>query len=168
MAPRGLRDSQASQGKRLRSYLQQTSPLLMLSVQVGAGDDRPHIGGRQRLDSGKSYLPLVWGTDIFGGCSFFPGPDLSLSFWSYPPFIAFCPITALECIYLSSGFHQGLFPEQRTMNVLTHICSILIIGGLHICKFDYFSKISLQPQKPHLECCWSHSWARACADWRKC
>lgn len=37
----------------------------------------------------------------FCWCPFCPGPSLSLSSWSYPSFVAFLPITALGCIYLS-------------------------------------------------------------------
>ena len=150
-------------GKRLRPYLRQTSPSQMLPGHVLG----PQTSCRRKAEIGfweVLFAPRMSVTDIFGCCSFWPGPDLSLSFWSYPPFVAFRLITALECIYISALFPSRVVSEQTAINIHTHIHSILITGGLLICKFTYFLKIYLQPQKPHLECCWSHSWARACAE----
>ena len=61
MAPSGLRRVRASQGGKAEAVvhsLWQTRPLQVLLGHVGAGDHRPHVGGEQRLDSGKSHLPL--------------------------------------------------------------------------------------------------------------
>lgn len=136
--------------------LWQTSPLQVLLGHVGAGDHRPHAGGEQRLDSGKSHLPLGWGTDTFGRCSFFPVPDLSLSFWPHPSPIVFGPITTLECVCPSTllVFIKGCFhTKQQQMSLRTatdpRYC------GLCTCKLNYLLRFICSP------CFCSHSGACA-------